>query len=139
VANFYKHIVVVHGIGEQHLNETGVNFMNELCRSLPSENGYTLTVKNLVARDTALLVKGASEPAYVVLQIPNRDFYFIGFSEVYWQPETKGYLKAHDDQTPVPMFTWARSINSRIRGENAPAKACLFGERPSTTPRLCSM
>ena len=30
----YKHIVVVHGIGDQQLNETGVNFMNELCRAL---------------------------------------------------------------------------------------------------------
>ena len=33
---FYKHIVIVHGIGEQQLNETGVDFMNEFCRALPA-------------------------------------------------------------------------------------------------------
>jgi hypothetical protein len=112
---FYKHIVVVHGIGEEQLNETGVNFMNELCRSLPDESG-TLSVVNLVSRDTPLLVKGHSVPAYVVFTTTGGDSYYIGFSEVYWQPITKGYLATHQKRLPVPTFTWAHSINSRIRG-----------------------
>ncbi len=87
--NFYKHIVVVHGIGEEQLNGTSVNFMNGLCRALPSEGD--LVVKNLITRDTPLLVKGASIPAYVIYTIGG-DNYYIAFSEVYWQPITKGYL-----------------------------------------------
>jgi hypothetical protein len=113
--NFYKHIVVVHGIGEEQLNETGVNFMNELCRALPSGGDRKLTVVNLVTRDTPLLVPGKSVPAYVVFTNAG-DHYYIGFSEVYWQPVTKGYLASHQNRLPVPVFTWAHSINSRIRG-----------------------
>lgn len=62
MVDFYKHIVVVHGIGEEKLN--GVNFMNEFCRSLPADGtNYKLTVMNLVPRDTPNLVTGKSKPA----------------------------------------------------------------------------
>ena len=82
------------------------------------EGGYTLEVDNLVSRVTDVLVPGASEPAYVVWGTPAGDRYFIGFSEVYWQPVTNGYLKGHNQQLPIPILTWAHSINSRIRGDD---------------------
>ena len=66
MGNFYKHIVIVHGIGREQLNETSVNFMNEFCRALP--NAGALTVKNLVTRDTPRIVKNASRAAYVIFE-----------------------------------------------------------------------
>jgi len=117
---------MVHGIREEKLNETSVNFMNESCRSLPETGG--LTVKNLVPRDTPLPVKGSSVPAYVIFTTGG-DSYYIGFSEVYWQPVTKGYLAAHDGQTPVPICTWAHSLNCRIRGDDRAAGQTLPGWR----------
>jgi hypothetical protein len=89
--------------------------MNEFCRCLPET--CALTVANLVTRDSPLLVKGASVPAYLFFTI-GEDSYYIGFSEVYWQPITKGYLAAHNGQTPVPVFTWAHSLNCRVRGDD---------------------
>jgi hypothetical protein len=51
-----------------------------------------------------------------VFTIPGHRYY-IAFSECYWQPVTEQYIKDHDNHLPVPVFTWAHSINNRIRGE----------------------
>jgi hypothetical protein len=59
------------------------------------------------------------------------DDYYVGFSEVYWQPITKGYLAAHKGQTPVPVFTWAHSINCRIRGNDRAPGQTLSAWRES--------
>lgn len=44
----YKHIVIVHGIGDQAPNETALNFMNGLIRALPEGNRYSVEVHNLI-------------------------------------------------------------------------------------------
>jgi hypothetical protein len=111
----HKHIVIVHGIGDQALNETGVNFMNSLCRVLPDDEPNTFKVVNLVGRVENLIKPDSTEPAYVVFTTP-KDTYYISFSEVYWQPVTNAYVEAHKFRLPVPIFTWAHSINNRIRG-----------------------
>jgi len=116
VADHYKHIVIVHGIGDQSLNETAVNFINEFCRTLPDRKDCDIKVFNLVSRVADRLEPGETDPAYLVFTIPGHR-YFIAFSECYWQPITEKYIKDHDNHLPVPVFTWAHSINNRIRGE----------------------
>lgn len=72
--NLYKHIAVVHGIGRQKLNETAINFMNEICRarvelvamfiwsiglalvSLDIQSDAVSEVKNLLGWATGLVV-----------------------------------------------------------------------------------
>jgi hypothetical protein len=116
VADHYKHIVIVHGIGDQSLNETAVNFINEFCRTLPDRKDCDLKVFNLVSRVLDRLQPGKTDPAYLVFTIPGHRYY-IAFSECYWQPITEKYIADHDNRLPVPVFTWAHSINNRIRGE----------------------
>ncbi|MGH9658350.1 MAG: hypothetical protein ACRD96_07380, partial [Bryobacteraceae bacterium] len=107
----YKHIVVVHGIGDQAPNETVLGFLNELIRVLPSSNGYTVDVHNLIegVEETRL------RPAYLTFTTPS-DKHVIGFSEVYWQTITNDALKLNDGQPPIPITTWAHSINTRLLG-----------------------
>ena len=91
----YKHIVVVHGIGDQAPNETVLGFMNEFIRALPRGNHYSVTVHNLI--ESVDDIKAASQtipgvlrprrsfhPAYIVFSDTQKDVnYVIGFSEVY--------------------------------------------------------
>src|SRR5262249_46672661 len=44
----YKHLVIVHGIGDQVPNETSLNFMNQFLRALPRGQGFELQVDNLI-------------------------------------------------------------------------------------------
>lgn len=108
----YKHLVIVHGIGDQRLNETSISFMSEFIRSLPPAVRDTVEVHNLVERIDVPRNK-AARPAYITCAIDGRE-YVLAFSEVYWQPVPNEYLKRNDDNPPVPVFTWAHSINTRL-------------------------
>jgi hypothetical protein len=112
----YKHLVIVHGIGDQAPNETSINFMNHFFRALPAGNGYRLAVHNLI---TTVDPPGAAHPvvrpAYGVLERYGRET-VIGFSEVFWQDITNNVLGRFKQGTPVPMFVWAHSINTRLLG-----------------------
>jgi len=108
----YKHLVIVHGIGDQLRNETSISFMSEFVRALPEAIQRTVRVHNLVER-IGNLTEDAAEPAFLTCTIEKRDYVFA-FSEVYWQPVTNGYLGNNDDNPPVPIFTWAHSINTRL-------------------------
>ena len=122
----YKHIVVVHGIGDQAPNETVLGFMNEFIRALPRGNHYSVTVHNLI--ESVDDIKAASQtipgvlrprrsfhPAYIVFSDTQKDVnYVIGFSEVYWKQIPDEYIRQNGDNLPIPIFTWARSINARF-------------------------
>src|SRR5437016_10035727 len=93
----FKHLVIVHGIGDQQMNETIINFMNEFVRAMPDAIRNTVDVHNLVEREDP--GKGSpdppkSRPAYLLLDDSGKG-YVIGFSEVFWQPVTNEYLKLH--------------------------------------------
>jgi hypothetical protein len=105
-----KHLVIVHGIGDQQSNETVINFMNEFVRAMPPVVRDTVDIHNLVEQhDVAMDVE---RPAYLVLQDQGQG-HVIAFSEVFWQPVTNEYLKVHH-QPPIPIFPWAHSINTRL-------------------------
>jgi hypothetical protein len=113
----YKHIVVVHGIGNQKPAETALQFMNEFCRALPSGGSYKLKINNLVPPLDWMVRHLPSEPSYIEFTDTKTDErHIIGFSEVYWQELTHDYLKNHDGVPPIPIFTWAHSINTRLIG-----------------------
>ncbi len=121
----YKHVVVVHGIGDQAPNETVLGFMNEFVRALPRQAGrYSVELYNLIETvdDVSLTGPRAAskparsfQPAYLTFTDERKgEQHVIGFSEVYWQHIPKRYLDANDGRLPIPIFTWARSINARL-------------------------
>src|SRR5262249_26576559 len=123
----YKHIVVVHGIGDQAPNETALGFMNELTRVLPQDASSRLTVLNLVEsvdRLTAPPAEKGTPPRSKAFQPANivyareesgiTEVNVVGFSEVYWQPIAEYYIKENGGNLPIPIFTWARSITNRL-------------------------
>jgi len=116
----YKHIVVVHGIGNQRPNETALGFMNEFMRAL-AEYGE-IDVDNLIASVDDFKqppVPGARDqtfqPAFLIFRsnaVQRR--FVIGFSEVYWQHITGKYLARYGGDPPIPVFTWAHSVSTRF-------------------------
>ena len=120
----HSHIVVVHGIGDQAPNETALNFMNNFVRALPTDpaTGYTVEVDNLIESVDDVRAKAPDgaparsfRPAFLVLtNRHDRRNYVIGFSEVYWQNITNGYLGNNGGEPPIPIFVWAHSINARM-------------------------
>jgi hypothetical protein len=129
----YKHIIVVHGIGDQAPNETALGFMNEFVRALPHEDDKLKPILHNLIESVDDLTKAASDnklgaghaprsfqPAYVVFadrrDMNNRKVCVIGFSEVYWQPISRHYFKENGDNLPIPLFTWARTIPTRLLG-----------------------
>src|SRR5258707_779088 len=109
----YKHLVIVHGIGDQVPNETSVNFMNNLLRALPEGPEYALKVHNLITTVDPPGGKQKFRPAFAEFDHPGGKC-VIGFSEVYWQNITHGVLGEFQGGTPVPMFVWAHSLNTRL-------------------------
>jgi hypothetical protein len=118
----YKHILIVHGIGDQVPNETSLNFMNNFLRALPEGEGYTLDVDNLIESvDPPTISAGRAparfQPAFVKFHCNTTQLqgdFLIGFSEVYWQDITNGFLDKNDNAPPIPIFVWAHSINTRL-------------------------
>lgn len=122
----YKHLVIVHGIGDQAPNETALEFMNEFIRALPGqEEGFSVDVHNLIAD---------LEPAQTSSDTPRRQHTFrpsyfiftdsrdpknpirhvIGFSEVFWRHIPDQYIDQNEGQLLIPIFTWSHSINTRF-------------------------
>lgn len=124
----YKHIVVVHGIGNQAPNETALGFMNEFIRALPRGKEWNLSVENLIESVDSLAATDVPkeqhprsfQPANIVFSDftdpENASVNVIGFSEVYWQPIARWYIKNNCGNLPIPIFTWARSISTRLLG-----------------------
>ena len=114
----YKHLVIVHGIGDQAPNETSINFMNNFLRALPQGKGFSLQVHNLITTvDPPEKDPQVIRPAYAEYTWPAGQC-VIGFSEVFWQDITNDILTEFDMHPPVPMFVWAHSINTRFMGPN---------------------
>lgn len=123
----HKHIVVVHGIGDQAPNETALNFMNHFLRALPEGPGYSVEVDNLI--ESVDDIRGAApagaparsfRPAFLVFTSDHaKRNYVIGFSEVYWQHITNAYLARNEGAPPIPIFIWAHSVNTRMLGHTA--------------------
>jgi hypothetical protein len=114
----YKHVVVVHGIGNQAPNETALGFMNEFIRALPLADGRELRVHNLIESVDGLLQAKPGQlkkfqPAYVTYS-DGKSVSVIGFSEVYWQPITNSYIEENGGHLPIPIFTWAHSVATRL-------------------------
>jgi hypothetical protein len=114
MACHYKHLVIVHGIGDQKPNETALGFMNEFLRQLPQGTGCELGVHNLI--EGVDLVKNKLRPVFIEYQCGANTF-VIGFSEVYWQNVTDGFLAAHKNGPPIPVFPWAHSIGTRLQSQ----------------------
>jgi hypothetical protein len=118
----YKHLVIVHGIGDQVPNETSLNFMNQFLRSLPQGDGFRLEVDNLIETVEKPRTEESPrrfDPSFAVFTNEKKKTRFIiGFSEVYWQDITGRYLKRFKQAPPIPIFTWAHSINTRLPHEN---------------------
>ena len=114
----YKHIVIVHGIGDQAPNETSINFMNHFFRALPSGPEYSLKVHNLISSVDPPDAKNPKfRPAFA--EFKHRDGEcVIGFSEVYWQDVTNEILKKFHKCTPIPIFIWAHAINTHFMGKD---------------------
>lgn len=128
----YKHIVIVHGMGEAAPNETALGFMNEFIRALPDGEGYSVDVFNFVQsvddikeakeieptdEDAPLRPRRSFTPAYIIFKNGNTN-HVIGFSEVYWKQIPDHYLEQNGGHLPIPISTWAHSINTRfMRGE----------------------
>jgi hypothetical protein len=119
----YKHLIIVHGIGDQAPNETSLGFMNELIRVLPEGDQWKLTVDNLIESVDSLtspLPPGPGhvrsfQPANIVFSdLATGTVNVIGFSEVYWQPIAREHLADNDGDLPVPISTWAHSIATRL-------------------------
>jgi hypothetical protein len=108
----YKHLVIVHGIGDQLGNKTSISFMNEFIRVLPPKIRDTVDVRDLVER-IDFQEGAAARPAYVTLRAKGEN-YVVAFSEVYWQPVPNDYSNNNNRNPPVPWFTWLHSINTRI-------------------------
>src|SRR5215472_2280865 len=99
----YKHIVIVHGIGDQVPNETALNFMNHFLRALPEGEGYKLDVDLLIQSVHPPDKERANaqfDPSYVVFHKGSSAF-VIGFSEVYWQDITDGFLTGREKIPPI--------------------------------------
>lgn len=119
----YKHIVVVHGIGNQEPNETALNFMNEFIYTLREDRKGEVFMYNLIesvdnlAQAPSPTHSRKFQPANIIYTDYSRPndpvINIIGFSEVYWQPITNGYLDK-DEKLPIPIFTWARTIANRL-------------------------
>jgi len=146
----YKHIVVVHGIGDQAPNETALRFMSELLRVMKeSSQNLSIEVKNLVESvddikeakaDTAFVMPAESPdpakivviekdkkaltrsftPAFVVIN-NNNTTDVLSFSEVYWKQIPDEFIKNNSNNLPIPIFTWAHSINTRFLANNGKA------------------
>lgn|GEM_PF-3406379 len=123
----YKHIVIVHGMGEAAPNETALNFMNEFMRALPRDKG-SVDVFNLVEsvddiKDAKKIEYGDKDdlprprrsftPAYIIFKNGSAN-HVIGFSEVYWKQIPDHYLEQNGGHLPIPISTWAHSINTRF-------------------------
>ena len=113
MASQFKHVVVVHGIGDQKPNETVINFINEFVRAMPPLVRATVEVHNLLS-ETGLR---GSQPAYISLTAADGKRHVIVFSEVYWQNVTNARLKENKNEPPIPIFSWAHSINTRLFAE----------------------
>ena len=129
----FKHIVVVHGIGDQAPNETVLGFMNEFIRALPTE-GFKVTVDNLIEnvdaiKDSVNITSDRKEhfntiaplrsfhPSYFIFTDLKKNIrHVIGFSEVYWKQIPDEYIKQNSENLPIPIFTWAHSVNTRLQG-----------------------
>lgn len=109
MACLYKHLIIVHGIGDQKPNETGISFMSEFIRALPPEE-YEVIVDNLVEGIDA---DNRPRPAFIIVR-RRQDHFVLGFSELYWQPITNKFVD-DNGQPPIPIFPWAHSINCRLR------------------------
>lgn len=116
----YKHLLIVHGIGDQAPNETALNFMNEFICALPQDDKRKLSVHNLIESVDLLRTTGTAghthpfQPANIVYSDETTGTVnVIGFSEVYWQPITNGYIEQNKG-LPIPIFTWARSVMNRL-------------------------
>lgn len=142
----YKHIIVVHGVGDQARNETALGFVNELIRALPQGDDYTVEVDNLIESVDPMLGTGARKegqerafrPSQFRFVDNKRQIQFIvGFSEVYWQDITNDYLKANNNQLPLPLFTWARSVNTRFLKD--PGKYALAMEAIDNLQKLLEL
>lgn len=111
----YKHIVVVHGIGDQKRFETMFGFVNEFLRAFAA-SGRKFEVEKLVP-DLAVMMKAVKagqhvcpgQPAHIRLNASEA----VGFSEVYWQDIINDLLD-EDGAPVVPVFKWAHSINTRF-------------------------
>lgn len=122
----YKHIVVVHGIGDQAPNETVLEFMNEFLRALPCQKDrYSVEVHNLI--ETVDEIKAARQslsresptrsfnPAYIIFHDEKeKTRHVIGFSEVYWKQIPDNYIRQNNGNLPIPIFIWTHSINTRF-------------------------
>ena len=108
----YKHIVVVHGIGDQAPNETVLGFMNEFIRALPCEQRrYSVTINNLVESVDDIKQAAARfqprrsfRPAYIIFSDAQKQMhYVIGFSEVYWKDRKSTRLNSsHIQKSRMP-------------------------------------
>lgn len=125
----YKHIVIVHGIGDQQPNETAFGFMNAFLLNLPVDR-YQVQVQSFFeeAPDEKLRTevtdgterKCLFHPAYfTVSDVQNKRNLVIGFSEVYWQ----NIARAHQSRLPIPILTWARSVATRLQESTAQRRA----------------
>ncbi len=116
----YKHIVIVHGIGDQVPNETSLNFMNQFLRALPVGTDYALNVHSLIQDVHAPHGRANArfEPSFVEFSSRHRR-YIIGFSEVFWQDITNSFLAGEEKRPPIPIFIWAHSINTRLLNRSA--------------------
>lgn len=127
----YKHLVIVHGIGDQAPNETALNFINQFIRSLPYGEGYHVKVENMLEKideikpDDADTRKNKPRRSFTPANFIFTDEkmkikHVIGFSEVFWKHIPDGYLEKNEGSPPIPIFTWAHSINTRFleRGGN---------------------
>ena len=137
----HKHILIVHGIGDQVPNETSLAFMNNFLRALPESRGCELEVDNLIESvdppANATAANGAPArfaPAFVRFQKRN-DRFLIGFSEVYWQDITNSYLMGEKKDPPIPVFVWAHSVNTRMLGM---AECSTSRAKPSIISKDCS-
>ena len=121
----YKHIVVVHGMGNQAPNETSLGFMNEFIRALPREN-HCVKVDNLIEQvlpksDSSKNTSNSAQqkprksfkPAYLIFHHESNP-HVISFSEVYWKQIPDHYICSNKGHLPIPIFTWFRSINTRL-------------------------
>ena len=113
MANRFQHLVVVHGIGDQKMNQTVIDFVNAFVRSMPRAVLDHVDLHNIVERSAPQAADPAvGRPAFLIIDREgDRDV--IAFSEVYWQPVTSAYLAEHR-QPPIPIFSWARSIALRL-------------------------
>jgi hypothetical protein len=99
----YKHLVIVHGIGDQVPNETSLNFMNQFLRALPRGQGFELQVDNLIESVDDVRTQSPGKPdrtyrpAFVVFVSDAAQCNFvIGFSEAI--PRSSSFFRLQFEQ-----------------------------------------